>query len=115
MKPPPSPLRKAPQEGPALSVKRAAFSMTPRRRAALALGQQIRTIAGVDASARNFDRDLAERIRAVCDEQMHRIGYESITEHMVRIHAGWYDELVKMEMPPSFYRYKKLESPNAPK
>jgi hypothetical protein len=52
---------------------------------ALALGARIRRIAGVHSHHSQFDPDLAVKIAEACDEQMHRLGYESITERENRI------------------------------
>jgi len=83
--------------------------MTPKQQAALRLGQAIRNVCCMDSLAnRFFEPDLREKVRELCDEQMHRLGRESLTEHRERINKAFYDT-ANWDFPPnSFFRYKEL-------
>jgi len=84
--------------------------MTPKQQAALQLGQAIRNVCCMDSLAnRFFEPDLREKVRELCDEQMHRLGRESLTEHRNRIHEEYEKAAKDTPFPPdSFYRYKEL-------
>lgn len=59
--------------------------MTDARLKALKTGEAIRNICCMDSLAnRYFDDPLRAKIREICDEQMHILGYESLTEHRDR-------------------------------
>lgn len=84
--------------------------MTPKQRAALKLGEAIRNVLCADSIAnRYFEPDLREKMRELCDEQMHRLGRESLTEHRKRI-----TEIFETHVPEDWpsagaFRYQKLE------
>lgn len=92
--------------------------MTPKQRDALELGQKIRNIGCMDSLAnRFFPPDLRQQVRVICDDAMHRLGYESLTEHDERRSQFWAsDESIEAANTWSshkfaqFFKYRKLDT-----
>ena len=89
--------------------------MSEKQWNALKLGQQIRNVACMDSlAARFFPDDLRKEVRTICDKQMHRLGYESITEHRERTREIWNTsepEKWTNAQWAKFYKYRRLDAP----
>lgn len=91
---------------------------TVKQREALELGQRIRNITCMDSIARrHFDPVFWPLVRSVCDQQMHLLGYESITEHEQRRDKFWArEESVEAANKWSnykfaqFFKYQRLDT-----
>lgn len=80
---------------------------------ALATGQAIRQIVCADSIAnRFFEPHLRQKMRELCDEQMHILGYESLTEHRERTRSLWdIEETYKLSnnQANKLFRYKRID------
>lgn len=83
--------------------------MTPKQRAALELGSKIRMICCIDAQSKYLDPDLSSKVRELCDEQMHRLGYESITENRKRINNAFIDGSALSTTVKKFYKFQRYK------
>lgn len=89
--------------------------MTPKRLKALKTGEAIRNICCMDSLAnRYFDAKQRDEIRDICDEQMHILGYESLTEHRRRTNkiledTDKYNTLTNKEITKLF-KYQRLNN-----
>lgn len=97
-----------------------AFKDTPARRAAREVGQKIRAITCIDAMGRmNFEYQESHfALRKICDDEMHQLGYESLTEHRNRVNNAIstqsYIHLSEAQQK-AFFKYQKLPPKEVPK